>query len=112
MSRNVQLYFNDILKSCDKINQYTQALTFEEFVEDEKTFDAVILNLQIIGEAVKNIPQEIRDHSPHIEWRKIAGLRDILAHAYFQIENEIVWDIVKNKVPVLSEQIQEIRRLN
>lgn len=83
-------------------------MTLEDFVADERTYDAVVRNLQIIGEAVKQIPPEIRDQYPSVEWRKIAGLRDILAHAYFSLENETLWDIVQNKVPELLEQMQRI----
>jgi uncharacterized protein with HEPN domain len=108
MSRNIQLYFEDILTSCAKVLSYTQGMSFEEFVADERTFDAVILNLLVVGEAIKNIPHDIRDRNPQIEWRKIAGLRDILAHAYFQIENEIIWDVVQNKVQPLQEQVQKL----
>src|SRR5579883_672420 len=108
MSRNVQLYLQDILTSCDKVLRYTQGMNFDEFVSDGRTFDAVILNLLIIGEAIKNIPQDVRDLNQQIEWRKIAGLRDILAHAYFQVENEIIWDVVQSKVQPLQEQIQKL----
>lgn len=108
MSRNVQLYLEDIVNSCAKVLRYAQGMTFEQFVADEKTFDAVARNLQIIGESVKNIPQDMRDRAPEIEWRKIAGLRDILAHAYFQVENEIIWDIVQTKVQPLREQVQKL----
>lgn len=83
-------------------------MNFEQFIADERTFDAVVRNLQIIGEAVKNIPTQIRDRYTEVEWRKIAGLRDILAHAYFSLENETLWDIVQNKVPPLLEQVQRI----
>lgn len=108
MSRSIHLFLEDIITSCAKVLRYTRGMTFEEFVADERTVDAVLRNLQIIGEAAKNIPQEVRDRSTQIEWRKIAGLRDILAHTYFQIEAEIIWDIVQNKVQILQEQIQQL----
>jgi len=89
MSRNLALYLDDILTSVNKIERYTTNLTRESFAADERTFDAVAYNLQMIGEAVKNIPDHLRDRYPQIEWRKIAGLRDILAHAYFSIDANI-----------------------
>ena len=88
--------------------RYTQGMNFEDFLADERTFDAVMRNLQIIGVAAKNVPLEIRNRYPEVEWRKIAGLRDVLAHAYFSLENEILWDIIQNKVPPLLEQVQHI----
>jgi uncharacterized protein with HEPN domain len=83
-------------------------MNFENFVADDRTFDAVIRNLQIIGEAVKNIPDDVRELNPEMEWRKIAGLRDILAHAYFQIEDEIIWDVVQNKIPALLGVVSQL----
>jgi uncharacterized protein with HEPN domain len=93
MSRNLRLYLEDITESCDKILSYTSGMSFEAFIADDRTYDAVLLNLQIIGESVKNLPQDVRDRAPDVEWRKIAGLRDIIAHAYFQVEGSIIWDI-------------------
>ncbi|MEM9538849.1 MAG: DUF86 domain-containing protein [Cyanobacteria bacterium P01_E01_bin.42] len=98
MSRSLNLYLDDIIESIDKIERYTTGMTLESFVADERTFDAVARNLQIIGEAVKNIPTNLRDRYSEIEWRKIAGLRDFLAHAYFSIDDEIIWDIIQTKL--------------
>ncbi|PSF35177.1 nucleotidyltransferase [Aphanothece hegewaldii CCALA 016] len=108
MSRSLRLYLEDILASGTKIQRYTQGMKVEDFVSDEKTYDAVVRNLQIIGEAVKNVPMEIRNQYPETEWRKIAGLRDILAHSYFSLEDEILWDIVENKIAPLLEQVKDI----
>jgi len=109
MSRNLALYCDDILTSISKIDRYTANLTPETFVADERTFDAVAYNLQIIGEAVKNIPDHLRDRHPQIEWRKIAGLRDILAHAYFAVDDEIIWDIIQTKLAELRDCIATLK---
>ncbi|VXD14869.1 conserved hypothetical protein [Planktothrix serta PCC 8927] len=108
MSRSIRLYVEDILTSGVKVRRYTEGMSFEDFQGDERTYDAVVRNLQIIGEAVKNIPQEIRLKYSEVEWRKIAGLRDILAHAYFSIEDEIIWDIVETKIPPLIIVVERI----
>jgi uncharacterized protein with HEPN domain len=108
MSRSLYLYLEDILKAIRKIRSYTNLLNFEEFCVDERTIDAVIRNLIVIGEAVKNIPEDTRKMEPGIEWRKIAGLRDFAAHAYFNISNQIVWDVVQTKLLPLSEAVTRI----
>jgi uncharacterized protein with HEPN domain len=108
MSRNLKLYFEDILNSIGKRERYVRDLNYQQFIADEKTFDAVAYNLQIIGEAIKNVPPEIRKNYPQLEWRKIAGLRDIIAHSYFNIDEVIIWDIIANKLPNLKNQIEQI----
>ena len=70
--------------------------------------DGVVRNLEIIGEAVKNIPPQVKEKHPEIEWKKIASLRDILAHEYFGVDVEVIWDIVENKLPGLKAQISRI----
>lgn len=106
MSRSYLFFIEDIKQSCNKIIRYTDSLNFKEFCGDEIKYDAVIRNLEIIGEASKYLPEEIRSKFPKVEWRKVAGLRDILIHAYFGIDNVILWDIIKTKIPELSKSLE------
>jgi uncharacterized protein with HEPN domain len=108
MSRSLKLYLNDILTSIHKIKDYTAGLDKETFITTTLIFDAVTLNLQIIGEASKNIPENIREQYPKIPWRNIIGLRNIIAHTYFYLDEDILWDTVKNELNPLEICIQEI----
>ena len=108
MSRLAELYLEDILDAAERIEKYVEGVDFEEFANNELIQDAVARNLEIIGEAVKNLPDEMKNAHPEVEWRKIAGLRDILIHAYFGIDTEVVWDIVKNKLPELKEKVERM----
>lgn len=101
MPRDSRVDMEDILEATRKIKADTSGLSKAAFLEDEKTFDAVVRNLEVIGEAVKNLPEDLRAKHSALEWRKMAGLRDILIHEYFGLDAEIVWDIVQNKVPAL-----------
>jgi len=80
-------------------------MTFQDFVQDDLHYDAVLRNLEIIGEAVKNISEGQRQRYPQVKWRKIAGFRDIVAHNYFGVSDEIVWDIIENEIPALLAQV-------
>ncbi|GAB4446168.1 MAG: DUF86 domain-containing protein [Anaerolineae bacterium] len=108
MSRDYKLYLADILEAIRKIESYTQGLSLLEFNQDEMRVDAVMRNLEIIGEATKNIPAEVRQKYPAVEWRKIAGLRDVAIHTYFTIDLQIIWDVVQNKLPNLHSDIAKI----
>ena len=108
MSRDWIMYLQDIAQSCEKISRFAGGLTQSDLIQDEKTYDAIVRNLEIVGEASKHVPDEIREQLSEVEWRKAAGLRDMLAHVYFGIDNDILWDIVQNKVPQLAEAVRSI----
>lgn len=108
MPRDYQVYLDDILESAARIREYTSGAEYEEFIEDGKTIDAVVRNLEIIGETVKHLPEDVRSRHPEVDWKKIAGLRGILIHEYFGIDLEIIWDIVKNKVPPLERRVKSM----
>lgn len=93
---------------CRSILEFTAGLSYEQFIKDNKTRDAVLRNLEIIGEATKQLPEAVRQSLPHIEWRKIMRMRDIVAHAYFGIDDKIVWDVIQNKIPELLREIDSL----
>src|SRR3972149_6618344 len=108
MSRDVRLYLEDILLACQKIRRFTSDMNLEQFKTDDRTQDAVIRNLEIIGEAARNIPPEVKEQYHAVEWRAVSAFRNILVHEYFAIQEEIVWDIVANKIPQLQQLCQII----
>lgn len=105
MSREYDLFIKDIKQSCEKIIRYTQSMDLKAFSSNEIIYDAVIRNLEIIGEAAKNIPDHIRSTYPQVEWRKISGLSDILIHTYISIDSAILWDIITVKIPQLLKEL-------
>jgi uncharacterized protein with HEPN domain len=108
VSRDYRLYLDDMRMAAEKVLRYTQGADLAHFVDDEKTFDAVVRNLEIIGEAAKHVSAEVQERYAGVEWRSIAGLRDIVAHEYFGIDEDILWDIVVNQVPELLGQVRAI----
>ena len=80
----------------------------QEFFKDDKTYDAVMRNIQIIGEAIKHLPAEVRKEYKNVDWKKAAGLRDIVVHEYFGINKDIIWDVIRNKIPELETEVKKI----
>nr|WP_124104363.1 DUF86 domain-containing protein [Thermus thermophilus] len=108
MSRSHRLFLRDMLEVCEKVMRYTEGLDFDTFVRNELVYDAVLRNLEVLGEAAKKVPDPVRARYPSVEWRAIAGLRDVLAHAYFALDDATLWDIVAHKVPALAEALRQI----
>jgi len=103
--RDPLLLLEDILECAEKISTYLEKVEKASFMENGMLQDAVIRNLEIIGEAAKGLPEAFRDQHEEIQWRKISALRNILAHAYFGIDNEVVWDLATKEVPLLREKV-------
>ena len=106
--RDYRDYINDILSEINSIKEFTKDLSFEEFSSDKKTVYAVIRSFEVIGEAVKNLPEEIRDTYPDIPWKKMSGMRDKLIHEYFGVSLPILWQTVKNRIPELEILIKPL----
>ena len=109
MSRDWQSYLADVRTASDKVLLFTAGMDRDSFFADDKTYHAVIHCLLIVGEAVKHIPDHVRHEMPEVEWRKIAGMRDWLAHVYFSINSDILWDVIKTKIPDLMQSLDSFR---
>jgi len=103
MRKEIKVYLEDILESIAKIEEYTRDLTLEGFEESSEHQDAVIRRLEIIGEAVKKLPTDLRGKYPDIPWQQIAGMRDVLIHEYAQVSVDRVWKVVTDHIKPLKE---------
>jgi len=108
MRRDYSLYIQDILECIEKIDEFVGDMAYDEFIEDDKTSSAVVRKLEIMGEAAKNISKEIRRNYNEIPWSDIAKMRDKIIHFYFGVDYEIVWKVIKERLPALKLQIERM----
>jgi len=108
MSRDWTFFLEDILDCSSHVESFTKGMTLESFRDNRLVFDAVVRNLEIIGEAAKNLPEHAIAAMPDIEWSKAAGFRDVIAHQYFGLDINIVWDVVSNKIPVITRSASDL----
>ncbi len=104
--RGIRAFLQDILEASKRIQAYTDGHSYEDFRGDEKTQDAVVRNLEVIGEAFKNMPEDYREKHPQIQWKGMAGMRDRLIHFYFGVNLDIVWNVVKNEIGKVADQFE------
>ena len=108
MKRNYILFLEDISQRIEKINLYIEGMTYEDFVKDDKTVSACIREIEVIGEATKQIPKEITQRFDELPWSLMAKMRDKLIPWYFEVDEEIVWNVATLKLPTIKEQIDNI----
>jgi len=108
MKRDYNFYIKDILQSILQIESFVEGLRYEEFLKDDKTASAVIRKLEIIGEAAKQVPTRMRQTHPKLPWTEMARMRDKLIHGYFGVDHEIVWKVVKERLPEVKTNLKKI----
>jgi uncharacterized protein with HEPN domain len=107
--RPVPLLLDDMWEAIERVERYTKSLTNEAFVHDEKTVDAVVRNLEIIGEAANRLPAEFKEQHRDIVWAQIVGLRHRIVHDYFGIDLTLVWQVLQQDLPAFKAQLRQIR---
>jgi len=106
--REWKLFVEDMLESINLIEKYIEGVKEKDFNSDRKTIDAVVRNLEIIGEASKYIPEDVKYKFSDVDWKGVLGLRNRIAHEYFGISASIIWDIITKELPALKEQMDEV----
>lgn len=96
-----------MLQAIERICRYTKGKNFEDFIADDMMYYAVVKNIEILGEASNMLTEEFRQEHPKTPWKQVNGMRNYIVHEYFQVDNNVVWDVITNDLPVLEQQIKE-----
>lgn len=107
--RSSSLLVYDIYQSIEKIEEFVRGVSFDQLMGDERTKDAILRNLQVIGEASKNLPESLIADHPEVDWSGLAGVRDIVTHRYFRVDWHLLWTSIHDELPVLKKQIQSLK---
>lgn len=108
MHRTWLHFLDDIREAVESITTYTAGMTYEQFLADKKTQDAVVRNFEIIGEAIKNLPEDLKARYPSVAWKRISGLRDVISHGYFRVDNEVIWGLIAERIPGFKTEMANI----
>ena len=106
--RNVHLFFDDMNNAIHRILYFTQDMTYDDFLQDLKTQDAILRNIQVLGDAATNIPPEICLLHQDIDWKYIIGMRNLVTHRYFDVDMWILWTTITDDLPLLERQLKTI----
>ena len=106
--RSWYMRIEDILEAISAIEEYTAGMDFSSWDKDRKTIDAVIRNFEIIGEAATHVPDEVQESFSEVPWAKMKGIRNLLIHEYFGVDNEVVWETIKNDLGALKEKLEKL----
>ena len=112
MSRHTELRLLDILDAIERIFAYVKGMSYKDFLADHKTQDAVVRNIEIIGEAARNIPKPFRTENSQVPWDEIIGMRNVIVHQYFGILVDVIWDIIKNELPKLKKHVESFIKVD
>ena len=108
MKRKFDLFLKDIIECVEKLKEYTKNVEYEQFKENNLSIDACVRNFEIIGEAIANLPEDLKARNVHVPWQEVKDFRNVILHKYWVVDTEVLWDIIQTKLDALKKQVQEV----